>query len=239
MTTADLLPEGKARTDYGAVVAAKCWTEDISPRTTDIIIAVADALAENAVDLAWEGKARELAALARREERHMSIAVGELRRLGLLTATGGILRLPLLADPPEDASEPVHGPLSASPEVSEAPLKVREETGSWSWDPAKGLASAKEWTIALASCTKTQPMVKLLGVVIREHVRVRTDDPDSGTVFVGNEQVCELTGWDRRNTKKRRAALVEAGWLVDTGDTRGRAKVYRLAIPSCDCGAHR
>lgn len=89
----------------------------------------------------------------------------------------------------------------------------------------EGLQFAKAWMIGLAA-SDMKPMEIILGSVIREHVSAKTLE-----AFIGSERIAEMTGWDERNIRKRRAALVKAGWLIDTGKTQGRAKVFRLNIP--------
>jgi biotin operon repressor len=104
----------------------------------------------------------------------------------------------------------------------------------WSADPRRGLQSAKHWTIALASCRKfTSWKAKTLGAVIREHADMR-----DGTAYVGIQKLAKLTGWFKRDVETSRDALREAGWLLDTGHRKGRAIVFRLSIPPCDCGCN-
>lgn len=116
----------------------------------------------------------------------------------------------------------------------EPSVSVVTEPASWHWLSTKGLQSAKQWTLSLASCKKVTPMAKVLGAAIREYVHVK-----SGTVYVGIQTLEAALGWYRRDIESRRNELRNAGWLVDTGDRQGRAIVFRLDIPACDCARHR
>lgn len=116
----------------------------------------------------------------------------------------------------------------------EPSVSVVTEPDAWHWLSTKGLQSAKQWTLSLASCKNVTPMSKVLGAAIREYVHVK-----SGTVYVGIQTLEAALGWHRRDIETRRNELRKAGWLVDTGDRQGRAIVFRLDIPACDCARHR
>lgn len=93
---------------------------------------------------------------------------------------------------------------------------------------AYSLNEQKAWAHALIKCKHVPPTASLLGCAIIMYVNF-----DAGTVYVGFEKLGAALGWDVSNVKKRRGVLKKQGWLIETGETKGRAKVYRPNIPDC------
>ncbi|SDG48021.1 hypothetical protein SAMN05216377_11275 [Pseudonocardia oroxyli] len=132
---------------------------------------------------------------------------------------------------------PAPEPLSILEPVIPVVLDVQTESiaAEWEWDASKGLQSAKQWSLELNACKASGLTAtdKLIAWAIREHVNVK-----DGTVYIGSDRVAQFIGRSSDNVKKRRKALQDAGWFQDTGRKVGFAKVWRLNIPECDCGAH-
>ncbi|MFD3561647.1 hypothetical protein ACFWVU_18475 [Streptomyces sp. NPDC058686] len=91
----------------------------------------------------------------------------------------------------------------------------------------------KRWTLTLFGCNRKglTPSVKILGATIGQHADYR-----DGTVYVGSDRLGAILGISESKVFERRKALKGSGWMVDTGRTKGRAKVYKLTIPDCECG---
>lgn len=52
----------------------------------------------------------------------------------------------------------------------------------------------------------------------------------AGLVYAGSKTLADEIGIGERKVKEHRKVLVDAGWLVDTGQRRNRAVVYRLDL---------
>lgn len=104
----------------------------------------------------------------------------------------------------------------------------------WAWliepVPVAGLQGLKRWSLALAGCERLAPMTKVTALAIREYAHAK-----SGTVYVGTDKLEAESGLNEGNSRTRRGKIVEAGWLVPTGEAKGRTEVYSLTIPRCEC----
>ena len=89
----------------------------------------------------------------------------------------------------------------------------------------------REWGYALGR-SNLSPTAKFVGMLFKEHAhRGKPDHPDFGTCYRGAEGMAKELGKHRNTVSKYITELVRAGFLVDTGERKGRAIKFFIAIP--------
>ncbi|WP_143264180.1 hypothetical protein [Amycolatopsis kentuckyensis] len=89
------------------------------------------------------------------------------------------------------------------------------------------------WISALLRCRKLTGWQLVVGVKLG---LMGTNGPKSATTYAGVEKLSEFFGGRKPSSISAwRGALVQAGWLTDSGERRYRTILYKLTVPQCDC----
>lgn len=108
------------------------------------------------------------------------------------------------------------------PEAPKAVEKASEPVEATPEGPF-GLKERREWLNKVSKAFKGQH--RIFHVAAEYALRANGKDR---TVYTGSEALAEATGIAERHLRTERARLVEKGFLLDTGERKGRATVYRL-----------